>query len=151
MPPLNGLARTVEILDGQLEVSFLPYHTIKSRLFMEDLKRDEPYEDWVPGKLGYWAIKSCLLEIKALADSLDYRAQSLLYWWEHCADNATEGFILYQSVVELTASDALTIAYNDTRADLPKAPEILHAGKPDEDADPEILRAGKRHSRKSSR
>ena len=146
---LNGLAKTINILDGQLEATFLPYETLRTRIAYQKVNSEFLSEDW---RRGYVSVVSCLLDLKPLTETLDFRAASLMHWWREREDDFLVAFNLFQDVVAEQALIALANAYTETRAKLPMADPILHEGMPDEELEPESLRAGgKRSKRRSSR
>jgi hypothetical protein len=132
----------------------MPFHTMKARVIHEQLSKDEPFEDWSSVKRTFLIVAGMMVNARALVDAeaLGFEAQGLLHFAHHQTGKVVDDFNLFQLVIPVTALDELYRAYDETRVSLPQAPEVLHDGRPDEDADPEDLSVGEKPSKaKSSR
>jgi hypothetical protein len=148
----NGLGRTVVIFDGQLEVTMMPFNTMKAQIIHEQLRKEQPPTEWSSVKNAFLFFAGMMVNIKPLVeeDALSLESQGVLYFAHNQTGDVLKNFDLFQSVIPATALSELYKAYNETRVSLPQAPEILHDGRPDDDADPEDSSVGKKPSKAKS-
>jgi hypothetical protein len=144
---LKSLAKKAEILDGKATVWMLPYRTRKAGYVYDEIAAlfENDVADWDDYQAVFIWVEQYLVEIdiadpggahvKGLQLYLDTRKKGLKKAWE-VFSNTVSRDVLY----------ALHQAYLDTREDLPKAPEILTEGRPNQSADPEDSSAGGKKS-----
>ena len=144
---LNGLAKKTTLCNGEIEASFMPYSTIKTRLIWGAMDAIVPNEKWDESQTTFVLFSGPVVDLRAVKEPLSLEAQGVMAWWNSCTGDYAHNYTLFLSLIPMSMQGELVEAYMATRVDLPTAPEILHDGRPDEEADPNVLRAGEKPSK----
>ena len=147
---LNGLAKKALLCNGEIEASFIPYSTMKTQLVWQAMNAITPSDNWDDIQGTFVLVYGTLANIQATSETLSLEAQGMIAWWDNCGGDYAHNYELFLMLAAVSVRAELFDAYTQTRAELPKAPEILHQGRPDGEIDPNVLRAGEKRLRKKS-
>lgn len=144
------MCKTTTILDGAVTVHMFPYVTLRTMRVLEEMQGFDCFPEW--DDMEYWQHVFRLME-QFLID-LDFEpsdnafVKGLQTYWENRNGDMPERAQLFSDLLPHETMNALIEAYNDTRETLPGVSDILAAGKPDRQEDPEVSSGGGKKSRK---
>ncbi len=154
---LKKLSKKAIILDGLVTTYFLPYRTRKAGYVFdelvdlfnpaefneqgEELERSRSTDNWDNYQFVFLYLEQYLVEM-TFKKSDNAFVTGLQHYWQGRNDNLEHNWELFAAVISSEIALVLYGAWNDTREQLPGAPEILQGGKPDQATDPEVSSDG---------